>query len=603
MAIDFSSVEGSPAKSGKIDFSSVGGTPAADQAEPEDTTTTLGAAGRGAVGMLPLGEQGYAATVAATENKPYLKARQELDQEIAADKENHPVARVAGQTAGVVAPALLTGGASAPESLAAAAGEGAALGGGFGAGNAIDTLAKGGSNTQAAIDVGLGAATGAAGGAAGSKLGGLFSKGASTLEDTALEKSLEAMHISPKVLGNMTPEKYLESQSMVNQLGLAKAGTPADMLGKAQTALDGFGAKIGAVGDQADAMGLTLKDPSVVARPIGDKMADLTGMSDPDAVAAMNKYKAGYATLQALSNKYPSGIPWDELQRLKSGYGNIAFKSGEVASQPAADVYFALKDGMQSIADSAQANPDLGQDLKDSLKGYNLLSPIVDGLKSRVGAARAGQEGGGLGSMIVGGAMLPSRTFMGARIIARGAGSIPAETVAKGATAAAGTLSGIANALPAAGAQTAAAATPPVPVQQNISKTMPINSQSSSGTPPTAPAKVQATGPNLDHPALAAWKPVFQRNAVHAQDAGEVEKANAVTDFTLSQRDPAYAAAKQKAADDPAEDAQEPEKMADGGTVLARSTAPPGDSFNTDMADKLKKFIMAQKEKRNGQPR
>lgn len=605
MAIDFSAIQGTPAKTGKIDFSSVGGTSAAGQEPgPEDNTTTLGAAGRGAVGMIPLGEQGYAAADAMTGNKPYLQARQELDREIASDKENHPVARVAGQAAGVIAPALLTAGASAPESLAAAAGEGAALGTGFGAGNAIDTLAKGGSGTQAAADVALGAATGAAGGAAGRGLGSLFSKGASALEDTALEKSMEAMRVSPKILGNMTPEKYLESQHMVNNLGLA-TGEPADMLAKAQTALDSFGHKIGAVGDQADALGLTLKDPGIVARPIGDKMAQLTDMADPDAVAAMNKYKAGYASLQALTNKYPNGIPWDELQRLKSGYGNIAFKSGEVASQPAADVYFALKDGMQSIADSAQDNPELGQDLKDSLKGYNLLSPIVDGLKSKVGAARAGQGGGGMGSMVVGGAMLPSRPFMGARILARGAGSIAPESVAKAATGAAEAMSNVAGAAPGVGAQVAGAAMSPVPVQQNMGKTMPINGQ---GTPAPTPVKNPATaGPNLDHPALAAWKSTFQKNAAAAKDPAEVEKSNAVTDFTLSQRDPAYAAAKQKAADSPVSAPnrtdQEPVKMADGGTVLARSTEAPGEGFNTDMADKLKKFVMDRKEKRYGQPK
>lgn len=600
MAFDFSAANGTPAKTGKIDFSAAGGSPAPEQETTEDTTTALGAAGRGAVGVIPLGEQGLAAATSALQNKPYLKSRQELEQEIAADKENHPVARLAGQAAGVVAPALLTGGASAPESLAAAAGEGALVGGGFGAGNAIDTLAKGGTNAQAAADLALGAATGAAGGAAGRGLGSLFSKGASTLEDAALEKSMEAMRVSPKVLGNMTPEKFLESQHIVNNLKLAE-GEPADMLAKAESALEGFGKKIGEVGDKADEMGLTLKNPSVVARPIGDKMAQLTDMVDPDAVAAMNKYKAGYASLQALSNKYPNGIPWAELQRLKSGYGNIAFKSGEIASQPAADVYFALKDGMQSIADSAQENPQLGQDLKDALKGYNLLSPIVDGLKSKVGAVRAGQGGGGMGSLIVGGAMLPSRPFMGARILARGAGSIAPESVAKAATRGAETLSNIAGATPLAGAQMAAGAVPPVPVQQNMGKSTPINSQSSpTGTP--SPAKAPNSGPNMDHPALAAWKPVFQKNAVNAKDPSEVEKSNAVTDFTLSQRDPAYAAAKQKAADEPVMASNGTVKMADGGAVLARSSATPGDGFNTEMADKLKKFVVAQKEKKYGQP-
>src|ERR1035438_9151577 len=104
MAIDFSSLGATPAHTGKIDFSAIGGIPAVGQDEPTDDTTALGAAGRGAVGMVPMGEQAYSALAGAAENKPYIQERQELEKEIAADKENHGVARVAGQAAGVVAP-------------------------------------------------------------------------------------------------------------------------------------------------------------------------------------------------------------------------------------------------------------------------------------------------------------------------------------------------------------------------------------------------------------------------------------------------------------------------------------------------------------------
>src|SRR5580658_10623345 len=148
MAIDFSSLGATPAQTGKIDFSALGAVPAVGQTQPEDDTTALGAAGRGAVSMLPLGNQAYSAIAGATQNEPYLKERQELAKETQSDVENHEPARLAGQVAGIAAPAILTGGASAPASLGEAATQGAVMGAGFGAGNAIDTLASGGSGAN-----------------------------------------------------------------------------------------------------------------------------------------------------------------------------------------------------------------------------------------------------------------------------------------------------------------------------------------------------------------------------------------------------------------------------------------------------------------------
>ena len=64
--MDFSSIGATPAQTGKIDFSAIGGIPAVDQGDEVDETTALGAAGRGAVGMLPLGNQAYSAVAGAT---------------------------------------------------------------------------------------------------------------------------------------------------------------------------------------------------------------------------------------------------------------------------------------------------------------------------------------------------------------------------------------------------------------------------------------------------------------------------------------------------------------------------------------------------------
>src|SRR5258708_5597708 len=172
MALDFSGLQATPAQSGHLDFSALGGIPPVAAPAEEDTSFALGAAGRGAFGMLPPGKQAYAAVAGAAENKPYTQERQEVEKEIEADIANHPLARLGGQAAGVVAPALITGGASLP---GGALTEGALMGTGFGAGNAIDTLASGGSGTKALGDVALGAAAGTAGGALGNVAGKVLS--------------------------------------------------------------------------------------------------------------------------------------------------------------------------------------------------------------------------------------------------------------------------------------------------------------------------------------------------------------------------------------------------------------------------------------------
>ncbi len=141
----------------------------------------------------------------------------------------------------------------------------------------------------------------------------------------------------------------------------------------------------------------------------------------------------------------------------------------------------------------------------------------------------------------------------------------------------------IAGALPVAGAQLATG-----PVHQNMGETKPVHSSTQAST------TANPTSINVNHPALAPWKATFDKNAATAKDTGEIQKSQAITDFVLSQRDPAYAAAKQKMSDNPTESNQEPTKMAEGGVV---QTQRPKQPFNTDMADKLKEFLKSRKEK------
>jgi len=654
MAIDFSSLGATPAHTGKIDFSAIGGIPAVGQDEPTDDTTALGAAGRGAVGMLPLGNQAYSALAGAAEKKPYLQERQELEKEIKSDTENHEIPRLAGQAAGVVAPALLTGGASAPESLLGAAGQGALVGGAFGAGNAIDTLASGGSGTKAAGDVALGAGLGAAGGAIGQKLAGAAESAIPGIENYAGRKAAAGVGMESDALGNIkTPQQVADFGKMLLNKGIVRPGaTLEDMLITGSKKLEDAGDNIGSIGNQATELGLTT-DTKPMLDALGEKYKLSSQLQNPDEMRNANFYKKGMADILAMANRNGaeriapdiateqpgSFVTFDQLQQLKKSYGNSAFINGTVKNPAAADVYGQLSAGQKAIVNKATANPNLPTQLKEAMTDYSQLHPVVEGLRDLVGRERAGNlpaKGFGMMGKMV--SQLPGQSNPLINLLTSagllGAGHPMAAVGAATATlqnpramstmaqSVANNIPGIAEKLPMMGAQLGGAAS-----AQNMGETKPINSSTTSSTPDSP------TSLNINHPALAPWKQTFQQNASRATDAGEAQKSQAVTDFVLSQRDPAYAAAKQKAADEP--NATNPAKMADGGVVSdqqigepvpgfgstldglanqmknpTHETPPPAQDtlptrttqkfhqpFNTDMEDKLRAFFAPKEDK------
>jgi hypothetical protein len=635
MAIDFSSLDAVPAKTGKIDFSAIGGIPAVGQDEPTDETSILGAAGRGATSMIPLGNQAYSAIAGAAENKPYLQERQELEKEVEADKANHPIARLAGEAAGIAAPALLTGGASAPESLLGAVGQGAGIGAGFGAGNAIDTIASGGSAEKAAGDVALGAGLGAAGGATGSALAGLANKAVPAVENFAARKALQSANLGPEELANMTPEQILATGKMLLDKQIVKPGASTqEMFDAAKQLREDYGTSIGQIGGQARELGLSTDTKPLLAA-LEDKYQAASALSNPDEVRNALFYKKGMADILAMSRQnlpenlagvqgapVPSDITFDQLQRLKKSYGNSAFMNGTVKNPAAADVYSQLSRGQQAIVKTAQNNPDLPAQLKDAMAGYSTMHPIVEGLQDVLGKERAGT--------------LQPRAF---GIVGKLAASLPGQSnpiinalTALGLVAAGHPLWGV-------GAFTATLNNPKVMASaaQSMAGAVPGVAAALPGIGAQAAGSAAPTSININHPEMAPWKPVFQKNAMNAKNDGEVQKSNAVTDFVLSQRDPSYAAAKQKMAENPS---PEPVKMADGGTVEGQSNdfskptpgfgstlvglenqlknptheTPPAqpealpaysttkmhEPFNSDFADKLKAFMESQKEKDDG---
>lgn len=623
MAIDFSSLGATPAHTGKIDFSAIGGVPAVGQDEPVDETTALGAAGRGAASMIPLGEQGYSALAGIGEHKPYLQERQELEKEIAADKENHPVARVAGQAAGVVAPALVTGGSSVPATLGEAAGQGAAMGAGFGTGNAIDTLASGGSGAKAAGEIALGTALGGAGGMAGQKLAGLAGKAVPALEEFAAKKAVQGVGMGSKELGNMTQQELIDTGHMLADKGIVKEGASTQqMFDQAKALHEEAGTKIGAIGNQATELGLTT-DTKPLLDSLGEKYNAASQLANPDERKAAIFYKRGMADILAMAKRNgaervapdiateqpASFITFDQLQKLKKSYGNSAFENGAVVNPAAADVYGQINAGQKAIVDKAATSTNLPEDLKAAMTDYSKLYPVVDGLKDVLGRERAGNmpvKGFGMMGKLVG--QLPGQSnptinaltslgLMGAGHPLWGIGAATAtlsnpRVLSNLARNTAEKLPAIANALPTAGAQLAGS-----PMHQNMGETKPVHADAAT----SAPANAAPTTINVEHPALAPWKQTFQKNAATATNPGEVQKSQAITDFVLSQRDPSYAAAKQKMSDQPVSPApaQDSTKMADGGIVAKKGSG----QFNTDMSDKLRAFIIDKKEKDNAQPR
>lgn len=618
MALDFSHLQSSPAQTGHLDFSSLGAVPAVgDGTSDEPSTSALGAAGRGAVGMIPLGEQAYAGIESLVDNAPYIEKRKELEKDIESDKANYPAARLAGQAAGVIAPALLTGGASLPGGVVT---EGAAMGAGFGAGKAIDTLASGGSGAQAAGDVALGTLTGAAGGAAGKALGNVVSKTAKPFVNSQDEILAEA---TAGILGGNTRQiRNLPGKNPVETL--IKMGgdmSKYTVNGEPLVAItDQMPARLNKFLNLEEQSGKTIGDiiksanvKPLSTAPIGEEMQAALKFATPDDQAQM---KAVLEQVQKYAN--PDGtISFDRLHQLKREIGNRAFEGeGNAALKAAYNVVSDVQERELEKVSSA-VNMDAFDQAKNA---YWLTSRAVPMLRLAVS-----KEIGGKTNLIVpGAALLAGHPLVAAGALAKNRlAQMGSGAVFKGVQALPENVGEVAANLPGKiGGQVGGAQ-----VQQNMGETKPVpGSKTSPIAHENEPNKL-----NLDHPAMAQWKGIFEQNASTAKDPGEVEKAHAVTDFVLSQRDPAYAAAKKKMKDESqapaapvAPAAPAPIKMAEGGMIpdkndpnamgnlrglqelankiTKKKPAEPKqkEPFNLDFSDKLRAFL---EERKNAESR
>lgn len=623
MALDFSHLQGEASKSGTLDFSSLGAIPAVGGGPDEDSTSMLGAAGRGAVEMLPLGKQAYAGIESLVDETPYLQERKELETDIEADKMNHPGSRLAGQAAGVIAPALLTGGTS----TAAMIGQGAAMGAGFGAGNAIDTIASGGSGAEAAADVALGTVGGAAGGAAGKGLGNVISKVAKPFVNSQDEVLAEA---TAGILGGTTRQiRSLPGKNPVETL--AKMGNDMSrykvngepLITISDQMPDRLNKFLALQKQSGELIGETIKTakvPPISVKPIAEELQSALKFATPDDQAQM---KAVLDQVQAYADPGTGAIPFDRLHLLKGELGDRAFEGqGNPVLQNAYHVISDVQDReLEKIA--VAINKPAFDDAKAA---YSLTSRAIPLLRTAV----AKEIGGKTNLTIPGAALLAGHPLVAVGALAKNRlGQMGSAAVFKGAQALPENAGAVLENLPGKmGGQIGGA------VQQNMGETKPVPGGHNNAT---TPSKTEPNALHLDHPAMAPWKATFEKNASSAKSPSEVEKSNAVTDFVLSQRDPAYAKAKQESAESPAApmapeapkapEAPQPVKMAEGGYVdpnangnlrglqeianklAAKKKAKPAYVAKTeapassDFADKLRAFLDSQKEKEDAESR
>jgi hypothetical protein len=465
----------------------------------------------------------------------------------------------------------------------------------------------------------------------GSKLAGMAGEAVPSLEKIAAKKAAQSVGLGSDELGNMTQQEVLDTGKFLLDKSIIKPGASTqEMFDTAKTLHEGYGQKIGQIGNQATELGLTI-DTKPMLDAIMEKTQALEGFRNSEARKAINDYTRGVADIQMMANKNgaervtpdilteqpKSFVTFDQLQQLKKVYGTSAFENGAVKNPAAADIYSQLSAGQKAIVNKASNNPNLPAELKDAMAGYSKMYPVVTGLQDVLGRERAGNmpaKGFGMMGKMVG--QLPGQSdpkinaltalgLLGMGHPMWGVGAFTAtlqnpRAISGLAQGVANTIPEVAEKLPTIASQLAAGEahgsamhhmaekateqgfhhTAEHAIHQNMGETKPIHANApTSGQSHGAPTTV-----NIDHPALAPWKPVFQKNATKATDAGEKSKANAVTDFVLSQRDPSYAAAKQKMVDEPvAVTDQQPLNFAEGGVVADNKFGEPVPGFGSTL--------------------
>lgn len=544
--------------------------------QPADTgqlqpISVLGSFGRGVANTIPLGEQAVAGASSVLDNTSYDTARQGLDQDIAADKAQNPGARLAGQATGLIAPIVATAGLAAPESLAEAAGQGALIGGGFGAGNAIDTKAAGGTNAQAATQLGLGAATGALGGAAGEGLSNAIGKAVGVSLPSAEE--FTAGNVAGVLDGTGRQVNKLSSDDPVgvlNKMGGLMRTTEVNgepLIGTFDRQNDTL-QKFNTLEDQAgQTIGSQIKSANIVAPPVNvtdivSQIPDPAKIISPvDKETAQNAINAVKQYADAQGN-----VSFEALQTLKTDIGDQAF--GGTPNHVLSNLYHKIDGVQQGELEKISNMPGIDKPAFDlAKKQYAMAAKAIPLLK--MGVAREITKK--VSTTLPGIGLITGHPIAAAAALAKDrVAQIGNRLLFKAGNIVPGALAG--------GAERASSG---------------LGSTIAAKQLPDTPAP---TDVNLNHPAMAPWRSMFKSNEPPAMAAGgvvpeqespeDIQRSNAVMDFTLSQRDPAYAKAKQDAADNPVEEQQtglEAPKMAEGGIVGQVENMKPVEGFGSTL--------------------
>ena len=488
-----------------------------DAMAPE--TSTLGAAARGALDAVPFGTKGAAAVEAGLGTGKYEDYLKELDTLIEADRQQHPIAHYGGEALGSVAPFAIPGVGEAlgAETLAGRAGVGAGLGALQAASNTRAPL----TSPQGLEDIALGAGSGAILNPAIGAMGDVFSKGAASagkgLEKAANAQAVKSGGFRASMLGHLDESEVNDLGKFMNDNDLVTGSLPERMQ-KAAALKEAIGNKIGETGSNA----ATLEDPQPYIDALKSASEPYSSSANPEAKSLASTYLTG---AQDIENQLPKGSTYKDVQELKELYAELAFAPDHtVKNSAAADVYGQLKQMQKDLVNQSPA------DFQHAMKAYSNSADVYSGIQKQLGLARTG--GGMAGGMGIGKLIRQIPGMSNPAIgVPTGAALIGAGKTFTGAMVAGQALNNPSFKAQAAMALSGAAKSLAPVVNKGV-----------------APA-TNSIENLLTHPAMAPYRPVYQQAVSGLNDPEEIQKKQTITDFVLSQRDPSYSSAKQKASE------------------------------------------------------
>jgi len=489
---------------------------------------------RGAANAIPFGTK----ALAGMQSGDYDKNIAKQDALLSIDKATNPMSHYVGEATGTIAPLAIPG---VGEVLGADS-----LAGRVAAGAGIGAL-QGASNTRAPLtseegmkDIGTGALVGGLTqplvGAVGDSLSNITNKGMNRLEGSAAATSFG---FTPRALMHEAlATKQPEEQVALNLLGQLKSDPATSMaehpdLWSVTSSINDkkaflfdaekeIGQKIGKIVEDQGALTtgpLGFPEGTQAIQQLKNS-ADTWLEHDPTTPEGAKLLKDTAAQLEALKTK--GELNFKTIQNMKTGIGKN-FNSGEVkpGTKEAYDILNgSLNDSLTNLENNlTNANPTINKNPLSSQftqlkKSYTLLNKVIPMMKA------AGRE-----------VTKPFSAFTKMLPIGLGAvtGNLGMGTVVAGSEAAKDILS------PELASNIALKVAPGI---RNLSSTkLPINNLTANI------AAQNTTGPNLNSPQLAPWKPTFQ-NQTQGMPPADAQKHNILLDYVLQQRDPAYAKAR-----------------------------------------------------------